>query len=367
MKQIKCRVMLTGGGSGGPTTPLLGLVETLQDKANVSCEFLFLGSQNGPEEAMVEESGIPFLKIPSGKLRRYWDWQNLRDPFLVIGGFFAGLYHLLRFRPDIVVSAGSFVSVPVAFAAFLIRIPHLIIQMDVRPGLANRLMTPFSFGAVCYFEKSMHTFKNVPLQQIVGPVVRQNIVDSDSKRAEKQFGLDPNRPLLLITGGGQGAGQLNRMVELWLQTWLTKWQVVHLKGNNDSEPFMEDPHYHPFEFIQKGMGDLLARSDLVITRAGMGTLGELSVLAKDALVIPIQGTHQEDNLKSLVNSNSVYEVNPEFFSEPVNEQWKMFFNGFESGKMGQKLYQVWSGPGNQTLSGVIFSCMKKKVPSKDSA
>ena len=86
MKQIKCRVMLTGGGSGGPTTPLLGLVETLQDKADVSCEFLFLGSQNGPEEAMVEESGIPFLTIPSGKLRRYWDLQNLRDPFLVLGG-----------------------------------------------------------------------------------------------------------------------------------------------------------------------------------------------------------------------------------------------------------------------------------------
>ena len=365
MNQIKCRVMLTGGGSGGPTTPLLGLVGTLQEKDDVLCEFLFLGSRNGPEEAMVEESGIPFLTIPSGKLRRYWDWQNLRDPFFVLAGFIVGFYHLLRFRPDIVVSAGSFVSVPVAFAAFLLRIPHLILQMDVRPGLANRLMTPFSAGVACYFENSVNAFKGVPLQQIVGPVVRQNILNADSKRAEKHFGLDPNRPLLLITGGGQGAGQLNRMVELWLQTWLNKWQVVHLKGNNVSESFTEDPHYHPFEFIHKGMGDLLARSDLVITRAGMGTLGELSVLAKDALVIPMQGTHQEDNMKSLVDNDSVYEVNPEFFSEPVNEQWKKFFNDFESGKMGKKLYQVWSGPGNQTLSGVMFSCMKKKVLQKD--
>ena len=301
----------------------------------------------------------------SGKLRRYWDWQNLRDPFLVLAGFFAGIYHLLRFRPDIVVSAGSFVSVPVAFGAFILRIPHLILQMDVRPGLANRLMTPFSSGVGCYFEKSMYAFKRVPIQQIVGPVVRQNILYADSKRAEKQFGLDPNRPLLLITGGGQGSAQLNRMVKLWLQIWLTKWQVVHLKGNNAAESFMEDPHYHPFEFIKKGMGNLLARSDLVITRAGMGTLGELSVLAKDALVIPIYGTHQEDNMKSLIDNDSVYEVNSEFFSEPVNEKWKTFFNDFESGKIGQKLYQVWSGPGNQTLSKVMFSCMKKKVLPKD--
>ena len=76
--------MLTGGGSGGSTTPLLGLVETLQHKSDISCEFLFLGSRNGPEGAMVEESGIPFLTIPSGKLRRYWDWQNLRDPFSLL-------------------------------------------------------------------------------------------------------------------------------------------------------------------------------------------------------------------------------------------------------------------------------------------
>ena len=190
-------------------------------------------------------------------------------------------------------------------------------------------------------------------------MVRKNILNADPKRAEQQFGLDPQRPLMTITGGGQGAGQLNQMVELWLQTWLVNWQVIHLTGKEHSGVSLEDPHYHPLEFIKKGMGDLLSRSDLVITRAGMGILGELSVLAKDALVIPIAGTHQEDNARSLERLDSVYKPNPDLFSDPINEKWKSFFLHFESGRIGRKLHQIWSGPGNQILSEMLLSCIKK--------
>ena len=359
MEKQQYRVMLTGGGSGGPTTPLLGLVETLEEVEEISCEFLFLGTFRGPERSMVEDCGVPFHAIPAGKLRRYWDWRNLSDPFQVLAGFFDGIYYLLKFRPHVVMSAGSFASVPIAWASSMLRVPHLILQMDVRPGLANRLMKPFSDGVACYFESSFQIFEGVPQRKIVGPVVRKNILNADPKRAEQQFGLDPQRPLMTITGGGQGAEQLNQMVELWLQTWLVNWQVIHLTGKEHSGVSLEDPHYHPLEFIKKGMGDLLSRSDLVITRAGMGILGELSVLAKDALVIPIAGTHQEDNARSLEMLDSVYKPNPDLFSDPINEKWKSFFLHFESGRIGRKLHQIWSGPGNQILSEMLLSCIKK--------
>ena len=178
---------------------------------------------------------------------------------------------------------------------------------------------------------------------------------------QEECGLDPEKPLLTVTGGGQGAGQLNRLVEMWLPFWLQNWQVVHLTGKGQTVENKVHPDYHPLEFVEHGMGDLLARSDLVITRAGMGILGELSVLGKDALVIPMAGTHQEINMDALVKKDSVFQADPDLFKEPIDEKWKQFFNNFKPGPMGEKLHQVWSGPGNQTLSVMVLSCIDKNL------
>ncbi|MEC7166111.1 MAG: glycosyltransferase, partial [SAR324 cluster bacterium] len=143
------RVLFTGGGSGGPTTPLLAVNEALG--ALGPTESRFLGTTSGPERAMVEEAGIPFYAIPAGKLRRYFSWQNFTDPFHILAGGIIGLKHLLQFKPHVVVSAGSFVSVPVAYAARALGIPQVLLQMDVLPGLANRLMAPASSALGYYF------------------------------------------------------------------------------------------------------------------------------------------------------------------------------------------------------------------------
>ena len=195
MDQQKLRLMFTGGGSGGPTTPLLGLAETLKDHEEYSMEFLFLGTSQGPERKMVEDFGMPYQAIPAGKLRRYWDWKNLSDPFLVLAGFFYGIFYLLKSRPQIVISAGSFASVPVAWASMILRVPHLFLQMDVRPGLANRLMKPCTNAAAFYFESTLNTFNGIQKREVVGPVVRSNILNSDPKRAEAEWGLDPEKPM----------------------------------------------------------------------------------------------------------------------------------------------------------------------------
>ncbi|MBT4015961.1 MAG: UDP-N-acetylglucosamine--N-acetylmuramyl-(pentapeptide) pyrophosphoryl-undecaprenol N-acetylglucosamine transferase, partial [Deltaproteobacteria bacterium] len=147
MSDKTVRVLFTGGGSGGPTIPLLALAQEIR-KLKKNSEFLFLGSKLGPERKMVEQAEIPFSIIPSGKFRRYWNWRNFIDPLYILGGGITGLIYLLRFRPQVIVSAGSFVSVPVAYAAWLLRIPHVIMQMDLRSGLANRMMAPVSNALV---------------------------------------------------------------------------------------------------------------------------------------------------------------------------------------------------------------------------
>ena len=143
MSKNPVRVLLTGGGSGGPTLPLLALAEEIIQHRKNSI-FLFLGSKRGPERQMVEQEGIAFEYIPSGKLRRYWSMRNFVDPIFILGGGIKGFVKLLNFRPQVIVSAGSFGSVPLAYMSWLLRIPHVILQMDVRPGLANRLMGPVS-------------------------------------------------------------------------------------------------------------------------------------------------------------------------------------------------------------------------------
>ena len=358
MNKRNCRILLTGGGSGGPTVPLLGLAQTLLDREELRCEFLFLGGGKGPEQRMVKEYEIPFRIIPSGKLRRYWDWKNLIDPFFVLAGFFAGVRHLISFRPDAVVSAGSYVSVPVAWACGLFRIPHLILQMDFLPGLANRLMSPFSRAVACYFEDSLETFKGRVRRKIIGPVVRKEILEADPSRAEKRFNLDPELPLLTVTGGGQGARELNLAVENLLEVWLGHWQVVHLTGKNSSVKDIRHPHYHPVEFVEKGMGDLLARSELVITRAGMGMLGELSVLARDALVIPLPGTHQEENARVLERKGAILTLDQQSFASADHEVWRCLMEKHQPGRLGKLLHQTWTGPGNQELADLVLHCAR---------
>ncbi|MBF0278197.1 MAG: glycosyltransferase [SAR324 cluster bacterium] len=334
------RIMFTGGGSGGPTTPLLATYGELMHKLGQSeVEGLFLGTIDGPEKEMVQLTGLTFAGIPSGKLRRYWSWKNLTDPFFVVSGFVAGLIKLIQFRPQIVVSAGSFVSVPVAYAAWILRIPHILLQMDVQPGLANRLMAPASKFLAYLFEETAPYFPRIAKQSI-GPVVRSEIRNASATLANSQFNLKPEKPVLLVTGGGQGAAGLNQAVALVLDFWLERFQVVHLTGKSQTGPICTHPDYHPFPFVSEGMGNLLARSDLVVTRAGLGILGELAYLAKDAVIVPLPGSHQELNAAALVEARAGILLTQQQFMEEGNLWWKKFLNDYHPGYFGKNLNQL---------------------------
>ncbi len=331
MLNDKCKILLTGGGTAGSVSPLLALIPHLKkDKSDIS--FLWLGTKNGPERKMVEYYGIPFKPISAGKLRRYFDLRNFLDIFKIILGFKQAFWIIFRFKPDIILSAGSFVSVPVVWAGWVLKKKSIIHQQDVRPGLANKLMAPFATKITVTFEESLKRF---PKSKTIwtGNPVRDEILAGDRERAIDKFKLERGVPTLLVMGGGTGSAVINAVVLESLSELVEFCQVVHLTGarnkkqdtrnkqipnfkiqisnnNNvitsDQLPVTSDQRrYHQTEFLDaREMADAYAVADLVVSRCGMSSMTELSALGKPTIFIPLQDTHQEDNARLVLDKKA---------------------------------------------------------------
>lgn len=294
MKETLYTIVLSGGGTGGSVTPLLAVAEAVVAEAEPGeYGFVFVGGRRGIEQAMAVRAGLPYLAIRGGKLRRYWSWRNLLDPFLIFTGFFESLLLLRRLKARLVVTAGSFLSVPVVWAAWFWRIPVIVHQQDLRPGLANRLMAPFAKAVTVTFDKSLEDFGKKA--RLLGNPVRAAFVRAKAQSAAAV----PERPTLLVLGGGTGATALNLLVAEALPRLLEVCQVIHLTGLDKSGGLPQPlPGYEPQPFLnEEEMAAAYGRATLVLSRAGLGTLTELAYLGKPTLLVPLPGTHQEDNAR----------------------------------------------------------------------
>ncbi|MCK5416001.1 undecaprenyldiphospho-muramoylpentapeptide beta-N-acetylglucosaminyltransferase [Candidatus Parcubacteria bacterium] len=305
-------ILLTGGGTGGSVVPVLAMVEIIKDsKLEIrNSKFFWIGTKFGPEKNMVERENIKFLSISSGKFRRYFSWQNFIDPFKILIGFFQSLIILIKNKPKVVISAGSFVSVPVVVAAWILRIPILIHQLDYRPGLANKLMAPFANVITVTFEKSLQDYSNKAIH--IGAFIRDSLVDIkvSKKFAQEKLGLQSKKLTILVLGGGTGSIVINNLVEECLDELSKFCQIIHITGQNKqtNETFqLEEKYkeYKSFEFLNTdGLIKVFKIADLVVSRAGMGILIELSGLKKPSIIIPMPDSHQEDNAKMLSDRNA---------------------------------------------------------------
>jgi UDP-N-acetylglucosamine--N-acetylmuramyl-(pentapeptide) pyrophosphoryl-undecaprenol N-acetylglucosamine transferase len=302
------RVLLAGGGSGGSATPILAVATELRAR-EPGVELLFLGTHDGPEATLAAEQGIRYVGVSTGKLRRYWDTQNVVDVGRITLGVGQSLNVVRRFRPDVAFGAGGFASVPPLAAAGLLRTPVLIHQQDVVPGLANRLLVPFAARITVAMPDTVASF---PRGRTVlrGNPVRPRILEGRRDEAVRLLGLEPDLPLLLVTGGGTGALGLNRLVAAAAPALVERCQTVHLTGRGRRVPAADvGSRYRQIEFLVEEMPHLLAGADLVITRAGMGTLSELAAVRKPAIVIPLPGSHQEANARAFGAAGAAVAVN----------------------------------------------------------
>lgn len=297
------KVLFCGGSTAGSVSPALAIASELKEQDS-DFEFLFLGTTKGPEKELVQVYQIPFQPILAGKWRRYWDIRNLIDIFKVILAFFQSLIILLRFKPDLVFVAGSFVGVPVSYAAFLLRIPVFIHQLDIKPSLANKLIEPIATRISVSFRETLKKFP--PAKTIfTGNPCRFSKEEIKKEEALKIFDFKSDIPTILILGGGTGALSLNKIVFKALPELVNFTQIIHLTGKGKKIGDFPHPHYLVFEFLTYKMKYALAAADLVIARAGMATFFELAFFQKPALLIPLPFTHQEINAIFLEKKGAV--------------------------------------------------------------
>lgn len=296
--------MFSGGGTGGSVTPLLAVAEELSraDSAH-RWRFIFVGTKNGPEKDLVaafnrERGEMRFTTLIGGKWRRYFSVHNLLDIFKIIAAWFKSFSLLAAYRPDVLISAGAFVSVPLVWAAACRKIPILIHQQDVRPGLANKLMAPFARAVTVTFEKSLLDYGPGAIW-VGNPVGRTQFrAGVDQLRVlQERYGLSAVRPLVLVIGGGTGATAINRLVSVGAGELTEFCQIVHLTGKGKAAlAGAKRAGYQVLEFLpNEEVLALMSLADLVISRCGLATLSELAFLRKAAILIPLPHSHQEDN------------------------------------------------------------------------
>lgn len=305
------KIILTGGGTAGHCIPNLALVPALRES---DFEIKYIGSYDGIEKKLVEEAGIPYFGISSGKLRRYFDLKNFSDPFRVIKGFGEALSILKKERPDIVFSKGGFVSVPVVRAAGMLRIPVIIHESDITPGLANKL----SFGAAtkicCSFKTTLDMLpsgKGV----FTGSPIRSSLLSGDRQKARAFTGIRAgDYPVIMIIGGSLGAQHINEQIRRILPSLLPEYNVIHLCGKGKLDPTLNSMDgYVQYDYINKELPDLFALSDIVISRAGSNAIFEILSLKKPNILIPLpSGSSRGDqllNAKAFEESGYSYVLN----------------------------------------------------------
>ncbi|MCW1930289.1 MAG: UDP-N-acetylglucosamine--N-acetylmuramyl-(pentapeptide) pyrophosphoryl-undecaprenol N-acetylglucosamine transferase [Candidatus Kerfeldbacteria bacterium] len=283
------RIVCAGGGTLGSVTPLLALVPELQKR---NAEVTWIGTYRGPERQVVEGAGVRFFPIVAPKFRRYISWRHLLLPCEFLFSLIQSFCLLAYLRPHLVLSAGGFVAVPVIWLGKVFGAKVIVHQQDVEVGLANRLS---------FFVADIITTA-LPLHERV--INRHNVVWTGNPvrdLAPTTHIFSHTGPTILIFGGGTGAAGINALVSKELCVNAT---VIHITGAGKSSASFEDPHYITFPFLREEMKEALARADVVVCRAGLGTLSELAALKKAAIIIPLPGTHQEKNAQLLTEHHA---------------------------------------------------------------
>lgn len=278
------RIILTGGGTAGHVTPNIALIPKLKE---LGFDIQYIGSYQGIEKELIEPFGIPYHGISSGKLRRYFSVQNFTDPFRVLKGLGEAKKLIRELQPDIIFSKGGFVSVPVVIAGKQNKVPVIIHESDMTPGLANKLAIPFATKVCCNFPE---TLEHLPKEKAVltGSPIRQELLSGNRIAAMDLCRFTADKPVILVIGGSLGSVAVNSAVREALPELLKTFQVVHLCGKGKlDESLVGTKGYIQFEYIKNELRDIFALSDVVISRAGANAICELLALRKPNLLIPL--------------------------------------------------------------------------------
>jgi UDP-N-acetylglucosamine--N-acetylmuramyl-(pentapeptide) pyrophosphoryl-undecaprenol N-acetylglucosamine transferase len=250
--------------------------------------------------------------MTAGKWRRYFSWWNFFDVFKIIAAFFKSVIFIWQEKPDLLISGGGFVSVPLHWAGWILGVPGWIHQQDVEPGLANRLMASVAKKITTALREGADQFHSKKTEWLGNP--SRDLSGADLMAARTRFSIPQNSPVIFALGGGTGSARLNEMILEALPAWPRDWHVIHLVGKERPSELQQRAvgvfsNYHVYKFFTTEMKDAYALADVVIARAGFATITELAALSKAAVLLPMAGTHQEKNVKMFADNKAVVALN----------------------------------------------------------
>ena len=292
-------IILTGGGTAGHVTPNLALLPSLKE---AGYDVHYIGSYNGIERKLIENAGIPYEGISSGKLRRYFDLKNFTDPLRVVKGYCEACKLMKKHKPDVVFSKGGFVAVPVVLAAKRYKVPTIIHESDMTPGLANKLCIPSAKKVCCNFPE---TLKYLPADKAVlsGSPIRAELLTGDRLSGLQYTNLSAAKPIILVIGGSLGSVKVNSAIRSILPKLLEKYQVIHIcgKGHID-ESLIGTSGYVQYEYVDSPLKHLFAAANIIVSRAGANSISEFLALRKPNVLIPLSAAASRGD--QILNANS---------------------------------------------------------------
>lgn len=366
-------VIFVGGETAGPITPLLALA-TAWKAEDPSITPIFLDTKYSVARYMVPKHNFEFRTMTAGKFRRYGSIKNLLTPIQILIGLFRSLFLIISVQPKVVIGAGGYVQVPVMIVAWILGIPRVLHQQDIVPTLSNKLIAPIANKITTSFKKSITDFsqglgfsKNYERYTKIEWTGNPCFTKIASKEEGiKFFKLDNDWPTVLVIGGGSGATSLNQILEHNLPDMLKTAQVIHSAGRKKMiQPRLDSPallsRFHQYEFIDR-MDLAYAVADVVIARAGVGTITELSALGKISIIVPMPNSHQEDNAQYLYDNKAAIiidqsDITPGLFAQVIK---KVFFDSALQTQLQQGMKAIMPTGATQRMLTVI-----KKVINND--
>lgn len=304
------KILFTGGGTAGHIYPIIAVArEIRKSHPGEGIEFFYIGPKDKFAAEIFSQEGIKVKTVLAGKVRRYFSFQNILDMLKLPVGIIQAFYHVFVLSPDVIFSKGGYGSLPAVLAGWILWVPIFLHESDVYPGLANRIASHFALEIFTAFPAEK--VGRFPIRKIfsAGNPLRAELFEGDKKEAKKTFQLVGERPVLLVLGGSQGAQRINDIVLLVLDDILSSFEIIHQTGKENIEQVKVEAgvvvkdkvkkYYHPVPFLNDtDLADAFAAADLVISRAGAGSIFEIAALGKPSILVPLPNSAQNHQLKN---------------------------------------------------------------------
>ena len=350
------KILFTGGGTAGHIFPIIAVVRELR-KMGFEAQFSYCGPKDDFGEIILSQEGIKIKWILAGKIRRYLGFksisQNLIDIlFKTPLGLIQSFFYVFTSAPDLIFSKGGYGSLATVLSGQILQVPIILHESDVSPGLANRLIGKFTNQIFVAFPETQTEYFSEEKMVAVGNPIRTELLNGDKNKAKEYFDLIGDKPIILILGGSQGAQTINDLILAILPQLLEEFEVIHQTGSKNVEQLKAEAkvvasgdlarNYHPIGFLKEiELRDAFEACSLVISRAGSGSIFEISACEKPSILIPLTSSAQDHQLKNAYayaqNKAAIVmeeaNLTPRFFLEKIKY---LFANPEELQRMSQR-------------------------------